>query len=192
MINLYYANAYCSEDISNIENYDKAIADKDNTWICHHRLEIHEDYRNSVEELQMMNLYWHRPASELIFVTKAEHRKIHQRGVKRIFTEEHKLNISKAHKGLKVSDETKQKISNSSKGKVIPNEIRLKLSKSLKGKKLTDEHKRALSDGWKHREHGPNLGRKFTDEHKNKISMAFKGKHWKVINGKRVWIKEDI
>ena len=109
MINLYYANAYCSEDISNIENYDKAIADKEQTWVCHHRLEIHEDYRNSVEELQMLNLYW-----------------------------------------------------------------------------------QSLCEGWKHREHGPNLGRKFTDEHKNKLSMAFKGKHWKVINSKRVWIKEDI
>lgn len=190
MINLYYANAYCSEDISKIENYDKAIADKEQTWICHHRLEIHEDYRNSVSELQMMNLYWYRPASELIFVTKSEHRDMHQRGVKRIFTEEHKRNIGLAHIGLKVSDETKRKISNSSKGKTISIDTRKKMSESQKGKRISEEHHQALSEGWKHREHGPNLGKKFTEEHKNRISMYFKGKHWKLVDGKRVWYKE--
>lgn len=117
MINLYYANAYCSEDISNIENYDKAIVDKEQTWICHHKLEIHEDYRNSVEELQMMNLYWHRPAVELIFVTKAEHRDIHQRGVKRKpFSVEHRRKLAEAKLGTHRTDETKKKISKAVKG----------------------------------------------------------------------------
>ena len=27
---------FCCEDASNIENYDKAIADKENIWHCHH------------------------------------------------------------------------------------------------------------------------------------------------------------
>lgn len=31
---------YCSEDISLIENYDKAIADKNRLWEIQHRLEI--------------------------------------------------------------------------------------------------------------------------------------------------------
>ena len=31
------------------------------------------------------------------------------------------------------------------------------------------------------------LGRQKTDEHKRKISESIKGKHWKTIQGKRVW-----
>lgn len=77
---------------------------------------------------------------------------------------EHLLkNIGLAHIGLKVSDETKRKISNSSKGKTISIETRKKMSEAQKGKILSEEHRQALSEGWKHREHGPNLGKKFTE-----------------------------
>lgn len=31
---------YCCEDISLIENYEKAVNDKTQTWCCHHKLEI--------------------------------------------------------------------------------------------------------------------------------------------------------
>ena len=40
MICFEYAKNYCSEDISLIENYDKAVNDKEQTWHCHHRREI--------------------------------------------------------------------------------------------------------------------------------------------------------
>lgn len=40
MINERLAKAYCRDDIYKIENYDKAIADTTQTWICHHRLEL--------------------------------------------------------------------------------------------------------------------------------------------------------
>ena len=30
-------------------------------------------------------------------------------------------------------------------------------------------------------------GKKFSEEHKNKLSEAHKGKHWKLVDGKRVW-----
>ena len=39
MINFRYAKSYCKDDISLIENFEKAIAD-DNIWDCHHRKEI--------------------------------------------------------------------------------------------------------------------------------------------------------
>lgn len=93
------AKLYCSDDISNIENYIEALNDKDNHWDCHHRLEIHDDYNNSREDLQLMNLYYHRPAGELIFIKHNEHTKLHHTGMKLNFTNEHKEAIGKAIKG---------------------------------------------------------------------------------------------
>ena len=40
MINEYIAKRFCKEDLTKIENYDKAIADTTHTWHCHHRTEI--------------------------------------------------------------------------------------------------------------------------------------------------------
>lgn len=34
---------YCSGDITEIENYTEAIADKTQTWECHHRKELTEE-----------------------------------------------------------------------------------------------------------------------------------------------------
>lgn len=65
---------YCCEDISLIENYQEAI-NSDEKWDCHHRLEI--ELNKSVQELKDLNLYFNRPANELIFLTKSEHIKIH-------------------------------------------------------------------------------------------------------------------
>lgn len=40
MICIYAVKKFCKEYPSMIENYDKAIADKTQTWHCHHRDEI--------------------------------------------------------------------------------------------------------------------------------------------------------
>ena len=77
MISLVYANMYCCDDVSKIENYELAIADNSQIWDIHHRLEIHEDYLNTREDLKLMNLYWDRPANELIFLTHSEHIAMH-------------------------------------------------------------------------------------------------------------------
>lgn len=69
---------YCCEDISLIENYEAAINDETQTWHCHHRFEI--DLGLSMKELNDRNLYYNRPASELIFITKAEHHRLHNQG----------------------------------------------------------------------------------------------------------------
>lgn len=53
------------------------------------------------------------------------------------------------------------------------------MSKAKKGKKRSEETRRKMSDAMK--------GRKFSEEHKKKISESEKGKHWKIIDGKRVW-----
>lgn len=40
MISENYVKRYCCEDISKIENYDKAIADTTQVWECHHKMEL--------------------------------------------------------------------------------------------------------------------------------------------------------
>lgn len=81
MINERCAKSYCSEDISLIENYALAIVDNTQTWDCHHRGEILPCGRFSPNDLTKFGLYFNRPASELIFLTKAEHTRLHKRCV---------------------------------------------------------------------------------------------------------------
>lgn len=70
--------AICCEDISLIENYEQAINDKINKYVCHHRLEIDEN--KSSQQLKDEGRYYHRPASELIFLTYSDHWDIHHPG----------------------------------------------------------------------------------------------------------------
>lgn len=76
------ANAFCKDDISKIENYDKAIADTTQTWECHHRLELtlEGEFAHSKEELNLLGMYYHRPYFELIFLTHSEHTRLHHKG----------------------------------------------------------------------------------------------------------------
>ena len=80
MINEKYAKSYCSEDISLIENYHEAIADEKRMWDIHHRRECDENGRTLFTKKQLieMNLYVKRPASELVFVTRSMHSKLHR------------------------------------------------------------------------------------------------------------------
>ena len=93
---------YCCEDISLIENYNEAINDKEQTWEIHHKLEI--ELNKTQKALIEQNLYWKRPASELIFLTRKEHKALHQsihsnfNSKGKTFTEEHKKRISEARK----------------------------------------------------------------------------------------------
>ena len=84
MINTKMAKIYCSEDISLIENYQEAIADEERMWDIHHRRECDENGRTLFTSKQLidMNLYFNRPASELIFVTRAMHWKLHREMLK--------------------------------------------------------------------------------------------------------------
>lgn len=112
MINITQAKKYCNEDLSKIENYEKAMADDTQVWVMHHRLETHfsngderqPNARLSHKELKALGVYYKRPADELIFVTKANHNKLHFGGREspnkgNHFTEEQKLELSKLHSG---------------------------------------------------------------------------------------------
>ena len=95
---------YC-KDYENIENYQKAKKDNFKGWECHHRLETHnsDGIRREVDishkELKALNLYYHRPPEELIFLTVKEHNAF--------------------NKGKPKSEETKKKIRASKKGKQL-------------------------------------------------------------------------
>lgn len=77
MIKEISAWAFCKDDISKIENYDVAVADTSQCWDCHHRTEIW--WNCSSKELLDNECYYHRPAKELIFLTHAEHAKLHNK-----------------------------------------------------------------------------------------------------------------
>ena len=97
MINERCAKSYCCEDLSLIENYALAIADTKQTWDCHHRGEMLPCGRFSHNDLKKFGLYYKRPAAELIFLTKAEHTRLHKIGVPSgPLSEEHKKAISEA------------------------------------------------------------------------------------------------
>ena len=80
MINSKCANKFCRDDISKIENYDKAIADTTQTWELHHRTEIW--WNCSAKDLIDNECYYNRKACELIFLTHAEHHTLHSKGKK--------------------------------------------------------------------------------------------------------------
>ena len=177
MINFNTATQYCREDISLIENYEKALNDQNETWHCHHRLEIQDDGNKVVSSRTLIEnkLYYDRPANELIFLTKSAHRTIHNKtilnrgennpmwkgGVScnyiKKFNNKEELSTFRRErmKGNKlgighiVSEEHKQKISEAKKGKPLSEEHKQKLSESHKGKHLSEEHKKHQSESLK-------------------------------------------
>ena len=152
MISEENTKKYCCEDISLIENYQQAKADNFAGWCIHHRLEIQPDgTRMSRQELKDKNLYYGRPASELIFMRFGEHTTLHWLG--------------KHH-----SAEARKKMSESLKGRTFSAEHRKKLSESAKGKYLSTEHRKKLSEALKGKHH--------SEEARWKISEARKGKLW--------------
>lgn len=110
---------YCCEDISKIENYELAIADNNQTWVCHHRLETHNSdgekrpVNLSMKELKSLDMYYNRPANELIFLTSNEHMSLHRKDVK--LSDEQKAKIGIAGIGRKYSEESRKKMSESEK-----------------------------------------------------------------------------
>ena len=84
MINVRNAKKYCSDDLSLIENYDKAVADTTQMWAIHHRDEVKVlpsgiTVIRTASELKEDNRYYNCPANELIFLTNSEHFKLHRK-----------------------------------------------------------------------------------------------------------------
>lgn len=97
----------------------------------------------------------------------------HTKGIH--FSEEHKRHLSEAHKNKHFSEETKKKMSESHKNKPHSEEWNRKVAEANKGK----------PSGMKGKHH--------SEETKKKMREAMKGrprswgKHWKLVDGKRVW-----
>lgn len=129
-------NMFCNE-LEKIENFEKAKAENFKGWNIHHKLETHnsEGKKRRVditpEELKALGMYFERPAEELIYLTIAEHTRIHHKGKAR--TEERKNKISNTLKGHSVSEQTRNKISQKLKGRPLSEETKIKISLSTKG-----------------------------------------------------------
>ena len=128
---------YCPH-IENIENYELAKADNFIGWDVHHRLETHnsDGERRPIDltrfELQALDVYYNRPASELIFLKHGDHMRLH-------------------NNGKPCSAETRAKISEAKRGKHHSEEQNLHISESLKGRKCSAETRAKMSAAHKRR-----------------------------------------
>lgn len=71
---------YLEGDETLIENYKKALNDKTQTWVCHHRAELDGPEALLIEDLKARGLYWNQPPEALIFLTNSDHIKMHSAG----------------------------------------------------------------------------------------------------------------
>lgn len=99
--------SFCCEPIQNIENFEEAERSEE-LYDCHHRLET--DLCVSAKWLKEHDLYYNRPASELIFLPRRVHLSLHMTGVRRFGAENPFF-------GRKHSEESIQKMRNSKLGK---------------------------------------------------------------------------
>ena len=131
MIKTKHAKKICREDITLIKNYEQAITDESQIWDCHHINEL----TFTRQELIKQNMYYYRPANELVFLTRSEHKKLH-------------LTVCAG------ADERRRKMSESLKGrkrKPFSEETKRKMSEARKGRKFSDETKRKMSEAAKRR-----------------------------------------
>lgn len=162
MINKKQAHRYCREDISLIENYELAANDLTQTWEIHHRAEILPCGVYSPETLMEFGLYWKRPASELVFMTKGKHKGLH--------------NSSKPGTmlGKKLSESTKHKMSLARKGKSAYWNIG---NNHWLGRHHTEETKKKISEA-RMGQPSWNKGIKASAESVQKMKQSHLGKHW--------------
>lgn len=167
-----YRFKYYCKDYENIENYDKAKADDFKNWEVHHRLETHNSDGErrlvdiTADELKALDMYYNRPADELIFLTIYEHSRLHMKG--KHLSEETKKKIGAASKGNKYalgykhSEEAKNKISEAMKGE----------KNSFYGRHHTEETKKKMSEARKGKHLGkdnPFYGKTHSEEFRKKI-----------------------
>ena len=145
MISMNKAHKLCRDDISKIENYDKAIADTTQTWHLHHRLELTLDgeFALTAAQLKMHDMYYHRPYYELIFLTPAEHRRIHNIGQ---------------------SSETREKRVNTLMGHSVSEESRRKMSESA-----IRQNRTGKNSPWYGKHHSEESKKKMSESHKGKL-----------------------
>jgi len=130
------SNCFCQTP-ELIENYEQAINDKTQIWVCHHRDEVKVlpsgvEVRRPRKELIENGRYYNCPPNELIFLTKGEHQRLHTKGHKNPNVG---VKISKALKGKQKSLEHRKKLSKSHLGISPSNKNK---SASIFGEKYID------------------------------------------------------
>lgn len=136
------------KDYTEIENYEKAIADNTQIYDCHHKLETHfsdgtprpKNAQLTSKELIVLDMYYNRPPEELIFLTHSEHSILHHKGkICSSLSEEHKRKISISNKGKHyywkgkhLSEGHKEKLSKALKNKNRPENVKQKISEARK------------------------------------------------------------
>lgn len=135
-----------TNDLESVENFELAKLDNFVGWHCHHRLETHfsdgthrpVEARLTMSELVALGLYYDRPAEELIFMRAADHKRLHQLGVKygSLTKLKHSIQMlgNKHNVGRHLSEEIKAKISKSHMGIKHTEEAKLKMSKAKRSK----------------------------------------------------------
>lgn len=92
-------------------------------------------------------------------------------------SEETKKKISEANKGKTFSEEHKRKISEAKKGK----------SNGRKGKHFSEETRRKMSEARKRKPKSEEWRRKHSEANRGKHQDNRCKRHWKLVDGKRVW-----
>lgn len=98
-----------------IENYEKAL-NSEEMWDCHHRIEVSEDGLHTIySKMQLIELgmYFNRCPEELIFLTKLEHKKLHNSTIEfktNLIGKHHYEGVKNPFFGKQHTDITKNKI----------------------------------------------------------------------------------
>lgn len=97
---LGYLKKVCYE-IQNVENYEDALKDNYVGWQLHHRLESHFSdgtLRTTFltrKELELLEVYFNRPACELIFLKTKDHVSLHHKERKKKYGSIHRTRKEK-------------------------------------------------------------------------------------------------
>lgn len=159
---------YCSH-IENIENYELAKADDFVNWDIHHRLETHTSdgvlrlVPLSSKELKALGMYFNRPASELIYMKKGDHMRLHNQQRTpyseetrakmraRSYSSEFRAKLRAANLGKHLSDETRAKLRAANLGKCHSEEAKAKIREAMRGRSVSSETKAKMREAAKRR-----------------------------------------
>lgn len=160
-----HLKAVC-KDYTKIENYEEAISDTNNKWHCHHKLGIMPFSHKTInsKKLKEYGLYYNQPPEALIFIKESEHHKLHNS----CMSDEWHTNLSNAAKNQKENSGRFVKSHKRNNGRKRPDT-------SIRNKEIFSG-----KQSW-------NKGLILSDEHKKHLSESHKGKHWKLVDGKRVY-----
>ena len=119
---------YCREPIENIKGYREAVESEDVGYVCHHINEL----TFTEDELKKMNMYYNRPSSELIIMSRSEHKTWHNKW-----------------NGHPMKGRTREKSPTWKEDKVGPQGAYVRAKKLYKAGEMSEEEFQPYRDVWK-------------------------------------------